>query len=624
MIPDEILRVENLTVRYRSADSKRKTHEPNAAGNTGKAETQTAAIGDADKTELQATAAGDAGKTEVQTTTAGDTRKTETQNTAAADTDRTETGIRNVSFSLKRGELCGIIGESGGGKSTLLSAIMGLLQEKRGGDADSAEVTGKIIYNGREIQNTGKNEWKHLRFTEIGLVFQNQDERLNPALIVGEQIAEVLRKEITDTKLSEQKLAAVLRSIGLEPSVKNRYPHELSGGMRQRVFIAMAICLHPPLLLIDEPTTALDPASKQQILQLLQKIHREYGTAMLIVSHDLEVIETLTDNLMVLLHGYIIEKGKTKNILEEAKHPYTAALLQSSTYLNPWKDLWGIKEADERQSCPFYERCTQKSSECLSYTPYLPPECSEGCACAKNGIQTILSVRNISKTFDTGKEKTVAVKDCSLRVRHGEIVALLGKSGSGKTTVLHIIAGLLNKDAGSIVFNGTAIEKNDLLAREHALQIVEQDAFSSMNTALTVQEIIAEPSVIRYHKGAAAFTETAVKYAKLCGLPADAAMLNKKARELSGGQRQKTAIARALSMQPVLLLADEINAMLDDSSKVNIMRLLKQLQYELGFSMLLVTHDIDLVKKVADYVYRMDAGRIVEEGRITKVFGKEN
>ena len=602
MIPDEILRVENLTVRYRSADSKRKTYELNAAGKTDKAGTQTDAAGDVGKAELQATAAGD--------------------------TDRTETGIRNVSFSLKRGELCGIIGESGGGKSTLLSAIMGLLQEKRSGGAanagSAAEITGKIIYNGREIQSAGKAEWKNLRFKEIGLVFQNQDERLNPALTVGEQIAEVLRKEITDTPLLEQELAAVLHSVGLEPSVKNRYPHELSGGMRQRVFIAMAICLHPPLLLIDEPTTALDPSSKQQILQLLQRIHREYGTAMLIVSYDLEVIETLTDNLMVLLHGYIIEKGKTKNILEEAKHPYTAALLQSSTYLNPWKDLWGIKEADERQSCPFYERCTQKSSECLSYTPYLPPECSEGCACAKNGIQTILSVRNISKTFDTGKEKTAAVKDCSLRVRHGEIVALLGKSGSGKTTVLHIIAGLLKKDAGSIVFNGTAIEKNDLLARDHALQIVEQDAFSSMNTALTVQEIIAEPSVIRYHKGAAAFTETAMKYAKLCGLPTDAAMLNKKARELSGGQRQKTAIARALSMQPVLLLADEINAMLDDSSKVNIMRLLKQLQYELGFSMLLVTHDIDLVKKVADYVYRMDAGRIVEEGNVRKVFGKEN
>ena len=544
---------------------------------------------------------------------------------STGDTDRAEAGIRNVGFSLKRGELCGIIGESGGGKSTLLSAIMGLLQEKSGGgvfNAGTAEVTGKIVYNGLEIQNAGKTEWKNIRFKEIGLVFQNQDERLNPALTVGEQITEVLRKEITDTKLSEQKLTAVLRSVGLEPSVKKRYPHELSGGMRQRVFIAMAICLHPPLLLIDEPTTALDPASKQQILQLLRNIHSEYGTTMLIVSHDLEVIETLTDNLMVLLHGYVIEKGKTQNILEEAKHPYTFALLQSSTYLNPWKDLWGIKEAEERQSCPFYERCTQKSSECLSYTPYLPPDCSEGCACAKNGIQTILSVRNLSKIFDTGIEKTAAVKNCSLRVRHGEIVALLGKSGSGKTTILHIIAGLLNKDTGSIMFENTEIEKNDLLAREHALQIVEQDAFSSMNTALTVREIIAEPSVIRYHKSAAAFTETVVKYAKLCGLPADEAMLNKKARELSGGQRQKTAIARALSMQPVLLLADEINAMLDDSSKVNIMRLLKQLQYELGFSMLLVTHDIDLVKKVADYVYRIEAGCIVEEGSIRKVFGK--
>ena len=441
---------------------------------------------------------------------------TVTYRSSACDTGRAEAGIRNVGFSLKRGELCGIIGESGGGKSTLLSAIMGLLQEKSGGgafNAGTAEVTGKIVYNGREIQNAGKTEWKNIRFKEIGLVFQNQDERLNPALTVGEQITEVLRKEITDTKLSEQKLAAVLRSVGLEPSVKNRYPHELSGGMRQRVFIAMAICLHPPLLLIDEPTTALDPASKQQILQLLRNIHSEYGMTILIVSHDLEVIERLTDNLMVLLHGYVIEKGKTQNILEEAKHPYTSALLQSSTYLNPWKDLWGIKEAEERRSCPFYERCTQKSSECLSYTPYLPPECSEGCACAKNGIQTILRVRNLSKTFDTGKEKTEAVKDCSLRVRHGEIVALLGKSGSGKTTVLHIIAGLLNKDTGSIVFENTEIEKNDLLAREHALQIVEQDAFSSMNTALTVREIIAEPSVIRYHKSAAAFTETVMKYA---------------------------------------------------------------------------------------------------------------
>ncbi|MGI5089775.1 ABC transporter ATP-binding protein [Treponema sp. OMZ 305] len=581
MMPDEILRVENLTVRYRSAAD-----------------------------------------TEIYHTAAGNTDKAGTRTPAAGNTDRAKSGIWNVSFSLKRGERCGIIGESGGGKSTLLSVIMGLLQEKRGGDADSAEITGKIIYNGREIQNTGKNEWKHLRFTEIGLVFQNQDERLNPALTVGEQIAEILRKKTSDAALLEQELAAVLQSVGLEASVKNRYPHELSGGMRQRVFIAMAICLRPPLLLIDEPTTALDPASKQQILQLLKNIRSEYGTTMLIVSHDLAVIEALTDNLMVLLHGYIIEKGKTQNILEEAKHPYTNALLQSSTYLNPWKDLWGIKEADERQSCPFYERCTQKSSECLSYTPYLPPECSEGCACAKNGIQTILSVHHLSKTFGMGTQKTAAVQDCSLRVRHGEIVALLGKSGSGKTTVLHIIAGLLNKDAGSIVFNGTSMEKNNLLAREHALQIVEQDAFSSMNTALSVQEIIAEPSVIRYRKSAAAFAETAAKYAKLCGLPADAALLHKKARELSGGQRQKTAIARALSMQPILLLADEINAMLDDSSKVNIMRLLKQLQYELGFSMLLVTHDIDLVKKVADYVYRMEAGRIVEEGSIRKVFGR--
>ena len=536
---------------------------------------------------------------------------------------KAESGIRDVGFSLKKGDICGIIGESGGGKSTLLSAIMGLLHGKPSGGnacAGSADVTGKIIYNGTEIQSLPQAKWKNIRFKEIGLVFQNQEDRLNPALTIGEQIAEILRKEITDKKRLAKELDNILHSTGLETSVKDKYPHELSGGMRQRVFIAMAICLHPPLLLIDEPTTALDPVSKQQILRLLQHIHDEYGTSMLVVSHDLEVIETLTHTLMILLHGYIVEKGKTQNILEEAKHPYTFALLQASTYLNPWKDLWGIKEAEERQSCPFYQRCTQKSGECLSYTPYLPVERAEGCACVKNGIENIITVRHVSKTFYTGQEKTAAVRDCSLRVRHGEIVALLGKSGSGKTSLLHIIAGLLKKDEGSVLFLKKEIEKNNLLAQEHALQIVEQDAFSSMNTALTVQEIIAEPSVILYNKSVAACKETVIKYARLCGLGVNENMLTKRASELSGGQRQKTAIARALSMQPVLLLADEINAMLDDSSKVNIMRLLKQLQYEIGFSVLLVTHDIDLVKKVADYVYRMEAGRIVEEGSVRKVF----
>ena len=528
----------------------------------------------------------------------------------------TETGIRNINFSLKKGEVCGIIGESGGGKSTLLSAVMGLLHGK-------ADIKGKIIFNGKEIQNAKKAELKEIRFKEIGLVFQNQSEYLNPSLTVGEQIAEILRKKISDKTLVQNELDQTLRTVGLQPDIKEKYPHEISGGMRQRIFIAMAICLNPPLLLIDEPTTALDPDSKAQILSLLKTINEKHRTAMLIVSHDLEVIEKLTQNMMVFLKGNLIEKGKTEHILEEAKHPYTFALLQSGSYLNPWKDLWGIKEVQENNPCPFYNRCTQKSEECLTYIPYLPADQTEGCACFKNGIETILSVQNMAKTFYAGKEKTEAVRNCSLRVRHGEVVALLGKSGSGKTTLLHLIAGLIQKDFGSIYFSEKKIEKNDLLARKHALQIIEQDSFSSTNSALTVQEIIAEPSVILYGKTVREYKAAVIEYAKLVGLDAEEKMLTKKAGELSGGQRQRTAIARALSMQPKLLLADEITSMLDDSSKANIMRLLKRLQYEIGFSMLMVTHDTALVKKTADYVYCMEDGKIVKEGSVRKIFCRD-
>ncbi|AGT44616.1 ABC transporter ATP-binding protein [Treponema pedis] len=523
-----------------------------------------------------------------------------------------KSGIQNINFSLTRGEICGIIGESGGGKSTLLSAIMGLLDEK-------ADISGKIIYKGKEVK---KENIKELRFKEIGLVFQNQEENLNPSLTVGTQIAEILCKKIHDKTLLRNELDKILQAVGLDISIKEKYPHEISGGMRQRIFIAMAICLNPPLLLIDEPTTALDPSSKKQILNLLKTIHEKNGTSILAVSHDLEVIENLTENMMVFLNGFLIEKGKTKNILEEAKHPYTAALLQSSTYLNPWKDLWGIKETEENNTCPFYNRCTQKSEECLTYTPYLPIHCKEGAACFKNGIEKILTVKNIIKTFYSGKEKIEAVKNCSIRVRHGEVVALLGKSGSGKTTLLHLVAGLLKKDSGKIFFLQNEIEKNNLLSEKNALQIIEQDSFSSMNSSLSVQEVVAEPSVILYNKRVSECKETVVKYLQETGFGIDENLLSRKTGELSGGQRQKIAIARALSMQPKLLLADEITSMLDDSSKVNIMRLLKRLQYEIGFAMLLVTHDINLVKKVADYVYCMDNGEIIKEGSVRKIFAQ--
>ena len=299
-------------------------------------------------------------------------------------------------------------------------------------------------------------------------------------------------------------------------------------------------------------------------------------------------------------------------------------MLQSSTFLNPWKDLWGIREEEnEKYSCPFYKRCTQKVEACLNYSPYLKSDIEEGVACYKNGIEKLLVLKNIRKLFKTSEQKVEAVRDCSLRVKQGEIVALLGKSGSGKTTLLRIIAGLLSKDAGEIYFFQEKIEKNNLIAREKCLQIIEQDPFSSMNPSLTVEEIIAEPTVILHKKNLALCKEIVVENLKKVGLETNHNFLKKQANELSGGQRQKVVIARALSMEPKLLLADEISTMLDESGKLNIMRLLKQLQHNIGFSVLLVTHDITLAKKVADYIYYMDSGCIIEEGSVRKIFCKK-
>lgn len=524
-----------------------------------------------------------------------------------------QTGIQNINFSLQEGEIYGIIGESGSGKSTLLLAILGLLEDK-------AEIKGKIFYRGKEIQNLSEKEKKKIRFEEIAVVFQNQLDRLNPSLTVEEQILEIIRKKFQKKEEKEKRLLELFQMLHLDVSLRKKYPHQLSGGMRQRVFIAMGLALKPKILLIDEPTTALDPELKQQILELFQKIYKEYGMTMLIVSHDLEVIEKLSQKMLVFLRGSLLERGNTTNILEEARHPYTAALLQSSPYLNEWKDLWGIVEEEERHSCPFYERCTQKVKECLQYIPNLKVEEEEGVACLKKGLETVLTAKNMSKNFQEGKKKIEAVKDCSLRIRHREIVVLLGKSGSGKTTLLGLLSGLLPKEEGELCYLGEVIEKNDLLSREHCIQIVEQDPFSSTNPFLSVEEVIAEPHRILYKKNLAFFRETVIKYLKKVGLESEEEFLKKKMNELSGGQRQKVAIARAISMQPKLLLADEITSMLDDSGKVNIMRLLKQLQYDIGFSMLFVTHDVILAKKIADYVYYMEKGEIVRKGSVRKVF----
>ncbi|WRS28669.1 ABC transporter ATP-binding protein [Oscillospiraceae bacterium MB08-C2-2] len=525
--------------------------------------------------------------------------------------------VHNVSFRLEKGESLGIVGESGSGKSTLAMTIMGLLDSR-------ADIGGSIHLDSAELLGFSERERDTYRWSKIAIAFQNSLDVLNPVMSVGAQVAECIIKHTQyGKKEAEAKTKALFEMVGLAPNWYEAYPHQLSGGMRQKVLIAMALSCDPEILIVDEPTMALDSVSKQEIIRLLIYLREKIGFSMIVISHELTVIAALTSRTLVMYTGNVVEAGRTNELLREPSHPYTRGLIYSSPSVHPYRDMWGIPgeiHITEENQCPFYSRCNQRIDACLHQHPELEAVSEDRwVACLRGGIVTLLSGTGLSKTYRVKSHETHACRGCDIQIKAGEIVALIGQSGSGKTTLAGILSGILPVDEGKIYFEGRKIFGSSETRKAEGIQMVFQDPLSATNENLTIEAIVREPLDI-LRKGSKsdriAEARTALKQVQL---PYDDAFLKRKGHSLSGGQRQRVAIARALVMNPKLMIADEISAMLDPSSAANLLRLLKGLQNTRGFSMLYITHDIALARKIADTAYVMNSGNIVEYGAASQV-----
>ena len=505
--------------------------------------------------------------------------------------------LQKTSFSINKGEITAIIGESGSGKTTLAEAISGI-----GKCYEHGKITGKVILDGENIFDMDKRTFDKIRMTKFAMVFQNSKTVLNPRLNLFEQLYEVLIKKYKKSEIKD-KCIELFKTVGLNESDLKKYPHELSGGMIQKFMFASATALDPCLIILDEPTSSLDPESKEILIQNVLKLKKNNKTSFLLISHDLDLAYRLSENIIVLYKGMIAETGKSKDIIDSPAHPYTTGLVRSDTQISPFSDLWGIRQANSNgkvEGCPFYYRCTQAKDICKAeFPPFIQAENGRHISCHRGGVVTVLEGRGICKSYKDNK----ILDNVNITLKSGESVVIIGKSGSGKTTLLNILLGILNTSEGGILYNNEKAEFSTLMKTEGGIQPVFQEVDDLINPKMTVKDAVSEPLKICSQTNC---NNKITKCLSDVGLPNTDEFLNTKIENLSGGQKQKIAIARALTMSPSILIADEFTSMLDSSTKANVLRMLKGLQNEYGFSLLMVTHDIAVARKIANRVYLLE------------------
>ncbi|MFF0631401.1 dipeptide ABC transporter ATP-binding protein [Nocardia sp. NPDC004151] len=488
--------------------------------------------------------------------------------------------VRGVSLQVRRGETLALVGESGSGKSTLAHAVIGLLQ---GGVITAGEIT----FDGERIDRASPRALQRIRGARIGLVPQDPGTSLNPVLRIGRQVGEVLRiHDRADRRTADLAAVEILDQAGLDrPELRARqYPQDLSGGQRQRVLIGIALACGPELVIADEPTSALDVTVQRRILDLLAARTTESGTAVLLITHDLAVAAERADRIAVMRDGLIVETGTAAEVLGNPQHEYTRRLIAAVPSLGADQPARPVREYG---------------------TPLL----------ASTGLR---------KSFRVTRDFTVdAVNDVSLEVHRGETLAVVGESGSGKSTTARIIARLTAPDAGAVTFDGqdvTALRGSDLRALRRRVQVVYQNPYVSLNPKLTVGRIVAEP-LQAFGIGDRRGRRAAVA-ALLDQVALPAAFLDRRPAELSGGQRQRVAIARALAPRPELVVLDEPVSALDVSVQAQILDLLERLQTELDVAYLFISHDLAVVRRLADRVAVMRQGGVVETGATAEVFDR--
>ncbi|WP_461536836.1 dipeptide ABC transporter ATP-binding protein [Spongorhabdus nitratireducens] len=518
------------------------------------------------------------------------------------------TAVSNVSFSVEKGEIVGLVGESGAGKSTIGNAVIDLLSPP------GRVASGDVLLEGENIANLHGEAIRRIRGRRIGFIFQDPMTSLNPLLTIETQLVETILATLGGTREEAlNKSLELMKSVGIpEPELRlKQYPHQFSGGMRQRVVIAIALAGDPELIIADEPTTALDVSIQDQILELIRTLCRERQVGCILVTHDMGVIANVTDRVAVMYKGNLVEMGSTQQILERPQHEYTRSLISAV----PRTDV-------KLKRFPRVEYIEQVQSRSIDVKNHWLGQQDESFAAehkAENGI--LLKVDDVNLRFQTqsaflekNRRYVKASDHVSFEVREGETFGLVGESGSGKSTIARIIAGLYQPDSGSINYAGTDLTRlsdKQRIPFRRQIQMVFQNPYSSLNPRMSVHDIIAEP--IRFHSLARPGRETDGIVADLLdhvGLGAASGV--KFPHEFSGGQRQRISIARALATRPRFLICDEPTSALDVSVQAQILNLLKDLQDELGLTMMFISHDLPVIRQMCDRVGVMRYGKLVE------------
>ncbi|MDX6608871.1 MAG: peptide/nickel transport system ATP-binding protein ddpF [Solirubrobacterales bacterium] len=493
--------------------------------------------------------------------------------------------VDGVSFELSPGEVLAIVGESGSGKSVTAQTILGLTR------SPNAEIVGSAWIGKQELLKASERELRAVRGARIGMVFQDPMTSFNPVYKIGWQVAEAIRAHSSGTSGREARKRAIelLDSVGI-PKAGQRiddYPHQFSGGMRQRAMIAMALALEPEVLIADEPTTALDVTVQAQILALLERLNRERGLATILITHDLGVVAEVADRVLVMHEGVIVERGSLDEIFYSPTDPYTRELLDAVLRLDAPPPL-----RPRRESEPLLE-----VADLIKHFP------------VKRGL-----------LFNREVDKVRAVDGVSFSVRQGETLGLVGESGSGKSTLSRTILQLLAPSSGSVRFEGREIaglSRRQMQPLRRQMQMVFQDPYASLNPRKRIGQIVGEPLRLQGESRGAELRREVQGLLDRVGLSAE--HYDRFPHEFSGGQRQRIGIARALALRPKLIVADEPVSALDVSIRAQILDLLSELQAEFGLTYIFVAHDIGVVRHVSDRIAVMHRGKIVEEGPADEV-----